>query len=531
MNEEFSDPKPVVINETLLQIGARNGLTESERERLEESEKNGNGIISLSPPDIKVLRLSYMHIRKIDNLQCYTSLQELNLSNNLITKIENLTTLVTLKKLDLSFNQISSFDGLETLVELEELSLFNNQIKKIEGFPILPKLKLLSLGRNKIEDLGELAHLFKLKALRVLTLTENPIREKEIFKLTVLAYLPNLRFLDYARVTAADIIDAKERNSENLNNLQQSDDYERVQQETKKAEEARNQLLRDSFLTKISNLHNSLFRKDSDHNKIRTISEIAEPYLKFTDDLKRTIESFVNEMIVQNRLLDEEESLFNQAYNYISEENRLQMVEIVKDLERRRRVFMESFNTEEEQTNETNESNENKTFLTEIDEIKDELFTEEFSLVDQVTEMIHMYETELDDRMNIINDKIILFFGSIRNLENDYNEKVMDICVRLWEKFSQGAILDVSDEIRSILVDKDSLLTTITQSHEHRTTKLYRRQEDITNMYKRKIEILTSNARQTDLERNRKRIAEISNYISNIATVIAMLEGGDDEND
>ena len=48
MNEEFSDPKPVVINETLLQIGARNGLTEAERERLEESEKSGNGIISLS---------------------------------------------------------------------------------------------------------------------------------------------------------------------------------------------------------------------------------------------------------------------------------------------------------------------------------------------------------------------------------------------------------------------------------------------------------------------------------------------------
>ena len=67
------------------------------------------------------------------------------------------------------------------------------------------------------------------------------------------------------------------------------------------------------------------------------------------------------------------------------------------------------------------------------------------------------------------------YFGNVRNLEMDYNEKVTDICMKLWERFNQGEAVEVSDEIRAILVDKDTLMTTITQSHDHRTTKLYKR--------------------------------------------------------
>lgn len=530
--DELTEPHPVVINETLLQYGARDGLTEAERERLEESEKLGGGSNMLSPPEIKVLRLCYMHIRKIDNLQCYTSLQELYLANNIIAKIENLSVLTTLRKLDLSFNLINDFDGIEALVNLEELSLFKNKIEKLENFPILPKLRLLSLGRNKISDLGEISHLYKLKALRVLTLIDNPIHEKDIYKLTVLAYLPNLHFLDYTRVTQSEVTDAKERHSDQLNQLQQQDDLDKMQQENEKAADARAKLLRDSFLNKVADIHLSLFKKDNDHTKLRTINEIAEPYMRFIDDLKKTVEGFINDIITQYRLLNEEEEQFTDAYTTITEENRLHMVNMIKELERKRRAFMSSLSTEEEAQNETkNDEEENLKFISDIDDVKDKLFELEFSLVDQVSEMIHMYETELDDRMNAINDKIILFFGTVRNLETDYNEKVTDICMKLWERFNQGEAVEVTDEIRSILVDKDTLLTTITQSHEHRTTKLYRRQEEITNMYKGKIEMLTATARQTDLERNRKRIAEISNYMSNINSVIAMLDGGEDVDD
>ena len=531
-DDELTEPHPVVINEALLQFGARDGLTPQERERLEEAEKHENANTCLQPPEVKVLRLTYMHIRKIDNLQCYTALQELNLANNIITKIENLSTLTTLRKLDLSFNLIEDFDGLEALENLEELSLFKNQITKLEKFPTLKKLRLLSLGRNKIADLNEIRYFYKLKGLRVLTLIDNPIHEKDIYKLTVLAYLPGLQFLDYTRVLPSDITDAKERHSDQIANLQTQDNYEMSTEENQRAADARAKLYREAFLNKIVDLHLSLFKKDNDHTKLRTINEIAQPYMQFVDDLSKTVEGFKNDIIAQFRLLNEEEDQFNEAYTIITEKNRLEMVEIVKRLERKRRAFMDSLNTEEEQTNDNaNDDTESIKFIKESEEIRDELYTTEFSLVDQVSEMIHLYESELDDRNNAIIERINSFFGIVRNLETDYNEKITDICMKLWERFNQGEAVEVTDEIRSILVDKDTLLATITQSHEHRITKLYRRQEDIATNYKNRIENMTASAHQTDLERNRRRISEISNYMANIEAAIKALEGGDDEND
>jgi hypothetical protein len=525
-DEELTEPRPVVINETLLLKGARDGLTEPERERYGP---NANP----SPPDVTVLRLTYMHIRKIDNLQSYTALQELYLANNLITKIENLQPLPVLKKLDLSFNLISDFEGLQSLLNLEELSLFKNKVTRLELFPILPRLRLLSLGRNKIAELGELQHLYKLKSLRVLTLIDNPIHEKDIFKLTVLAFLPGLHFLDYARVTASDITDAKERHSDQLNALQQQDYLDRQQQENEKNAEMTAKLNRDAFVHKIADLHQSLFKKDNDHMKLKSISEVAQPYMKFVDDLRKAVDTFVGEMKTQYRLLNEEDQLFQEAYSKVTEDNRLEMIQVIKSIERKRRTFMASLNTEEEQGNEDqNDDAENLKFIQMIDDVKDELFTKEFALVDMVSEMIRAYEGALfDDMLGVINERISSFFNVVRITETEYNDKLTEICMKLWERFNQGEAVEVTDEVRSILVDKDTLLSTITQSHEHRTTKLYRRQEDISGMYKAKMELLVSNVRLNDLERNRKRIAEIANYIQNITRAIQMIDGGDDDND
>lgn len=546
--DELQDPKPCVINENLLQIGIREGLTDAERERLDESKKPGNetpSTLSLSPPDINVLRLNFMHIRKIDNLQCYTGLKELYLANNCITKIENLACLANLTKLDLSFNLIADvdekdqpfnpFEGLECLNNLEELSLFKNRITRLENFPNLPKLRYLSLGRNKISELNEIPHLYKLKSLRILTIVGNPIADKDICKLTVLAYLQNLHFLDYTRVTAADVQDARERHSDQLNQLQQTEDLEKVQRDNEKAQEARAKVYREAFVHKIYDLNVSLFKKDSEHAKLRSVAELAEPYMRFADDLKKTVDAFIDDMLAQSKLLSEEEEQFNTAYNKVTEENRLEMVQMIKRLERKRRKFIESINPEEEQQNEPlpdgeqDPEDESAKFMQEINDAEDELLTTEFALVDMVSEMIRLYETELEERINAIAEKITVFFGNIRNLNSDYNERVSEVCLRLWERLNQGETLEISEEIRGILVDKDALASTIQTSHEYRNTKIYKREESITTSYKQKGDQMIATARQNDLERNRKRIAEISKYIQNTIEVIHSFDDGDDE--
>lgn len=547
-DDELQEPMPCVIKDSLLQIGIREGLTDLERERLEDAKKNGtegHSTLSLSPPDIKVLRLCFMHIRKIDNLQCYTGLTELYLANNCITKIENLTCLPQLVKLDLSFNQITDVDengqrfnpyeGLETLVNLEELSLFKNKLTRLENFPILPKLRYLSLGRNKIAELTEIQNLYKLKSLRVLTIVGNPILEKDIYKMTVLAYLENLHFLDYVRVAVAEVKDARERHSDQLNQLLQSEEVEKASKDNERAQDARAKTLREAFLNKICDLHTSIFKKDNDHEKLRSIPDLAEPLLNFNDGLAKAERSFVDEIIAQAHALNNEEQLFNEAYAKVTEDTRLQMVKIIKALEKERKKFIDKVTSEEEAVNENQQEGESayeqesQEFLEKIQNTEDELLTTEFALVDMVAEMIRTYETELDERINTICEKIAQFFGVVRNINNEYNEKVNEICLKLWERFNQGEAVEVSEEIRSILVDKDAMTSTIQTSHEHRNTKIYKREENITNAYKQRVDQMVATARQNDLERNRKRITEIGNYISNTIDVINSL--GDDEND
>jgi len=539
MDEDvLQEPRPQVIKESLLEIGMKEGFTDAERKKLEAIKQENERRIkeqkapiksSDSPPDIRVLSLCFMHIRKIDNLQAYTNLKELYLANNLITKIENLSSLTSLTKLDLSFNQIcdvdennhpiNAFEGIEGLVNLEELSLFKNGITRLDTFPNFPKLRYLSLGKNKVSELGEIQHLYKLKSLRILTLADNPIAGKDICKLTVLAYLPGLRFLDYSRVTKTDITDAKERHSDQLNQLQQTEDLEKMQKDNERAQDARARTHREAFLNKIADLHLSLFKKDNDHAKIRTITEIAEPYMRFVDDLKKTIEGFINDVITQSRMLKEEEELFQQAYLTVTEQNRLEMVQIVKKLERKRRRFMDLFNHEEDATNDESRDDYNS-FTKDSTLTQDQLMTSEFALIDMVAEMIRFYETELDERFNVISEKIALFFGTVRNLNNDYNEKVNDICLKLLERFNQGEAVEVTEEIRGILVDKDAMMSTIQASHEHRNTKIYKREENIMNMYKQRIDQMIADAKQADLERNRKRIDEFIHYFNEISEAL-----------
>ncbi|EAY02307.1 Leucine Rich Repeat family protein [Trichomonas vaginalis G3] len=540
--EELHEPMPCVIKESLLQIGIREGLTDLERERLDDSQKPGNegkSTMSLSPPDIKVLRLCFMYIRRIDNLQCYTGLKELYLANNCITKIENLAVLTSLTKLDLSFNQINDvddeghpfnpFEGLTPLVNLEELSIFKNKITRLDEFPELPKLRFLSLGRNNISELSEVQNLYKIKSLRILTLVGNPIASKDICKLTVLAYLQNLHFLDYVRVTKNDIQDARERLSDQLNTLQQAEDTDKQYKDRARAEEAQKKTLSDAFLIKISDLNTSLFKGDNDYQKLNTIRELGEPTALFTDDITKATNGFVADIIAQAHSLKMEEELFNSAYKKVTEENQLQMIQVVKRLDRKRRAFLieaskaETMNEEEAQL----EEDESQKIMDEITKTEDELLTSEFALVDMVAEMIRAYELELDERINVITEKIALFFGTLRNLNSEYNEKVNDICMKLWERFNQGEAVEVSDEVRSILVDKDAMTSTIQASNEHRNTKIYKREEGIGNAYKQRIDQMISTAKQNDLERNRKRVAEITKYIQNTIEAIKSADGDD----
>ncbi|NWH56269.1 DRC3 protein, partial [Geococcyx californianus] len=147
--------------------------------------------------DVTELQLSFRNILQIHSLWQFENLTKLQLDNNIIEKIEALESLVHLVWLDLSFNNIEVIEGLDTLVKLQKLSLYSNRISKIEHMDTLRELQVFSIGKNNLTALKDVIYLRRFKNLRALNLAGNPLCDDEQYTLFVIAYLPNLVYLDF----------------------------------------------------------------------------------------------------------------------------------------------------------------------------------------------------------------------------------------------------------------------------------------------------------------------------------------------
>ncbi|CAH8436980.1 unnamed protein product [Schistosoma guineensis] len=115
-------------------------------------------------------------IEKIENLEQFCELRQLNLSYNRICKISGLSTLCQLTVLNISHNCLVSLNGIQSLSNLLVLKVNNNQITSIPKWlpKRLPKLKTIHFHYNQIDTLHQITYLRSLSNLTVFTFEGNP---------------------------------------------------------------------------------------------------------------------------------------------------------------------------------------------------------------------------------------------------------------------------------------------------------------------------------------------------------------------
>ncbi|XP_021966335.1 U2 small nuclear ribonucleoprotein A' [Folsomia candida] len=138
--------------------------------------------------------------------------RELNLRGLKIPMIENLgATLNQFDTIDFSDNDIRKLDNFPLLPRLKNIILNNNRVVRISPtlHEVIPSLESLVLTNNMLQDLGEIDNLSKLQHLTHLTLLFSPVSTKEFFRQYVIFRLPQLKVLDFKKITMKERDEAK----------------------------------------------------------------------------------------------------------------------------------------------------------------------------------------------------------------------------------------------------------------------------------------------------------------------------------
>ncbi|UJR20918.1 hypothetical protein I4U23_024027 [Adineta vaga] len=132
---------------------------------------------------------------------------ELSLRDLKIPLIENLgATLNQFDTIDLTNNDLRKLDGFPYLPKIKTLYLANNRIASIalnlEQY--IPNLDTLILNNNSLQVLTDIDALSTLAKLAHVSFVGNPIAMTKDYRLYVIHILPNLRTLDFNRITGKE---------------------------------------------------------------------------------------------------------------------------------------------------------------------------------------------------------------------------------------------------------------------------------------------------------------------------------------
>uniref|UniRef100_A0A452DYC1 Dynein regulatory complex subunit 3 n=1 Tax=Capra hircus TaxID=9925 RepID=A0A452DYC1_CAPHI len=509
------DMEPRVMDDEMLKLAVGEQGPREEAGQLAKQE----GILF---KDVLSLQLDFQNILRIDNLWQFESLQKLQLDNNIIEKIEGLENLTHLVWLDLSFNNIEAIEGLDTLVNLEDLSLFNNRISKIDSLDALVKLQVLSLGNNHIGNLMNVIYLRRFKALRTLSLSGNPVAEDEDYKMFICAYLPDLVYLDFRRLDDHMKELAEMKHQYSIDELKHRENLVQARLEDEQARREELEEHKAAFVEQLNGtfLFDSMYTEDVEGSKLSHLPGVGELLESFTYKDKFVIiclNIFEYGLKQQEKRKAELDNFMECVQEAIQENQEQGKLKIAKFEEK----HLVSLNAIREESELSNIEAKIVQYSEDITELFNVLMTLEMQLMEQLEETINMFER------NII-DLVGLFVENCRDLENHHHEKLLEIAINILEKIVKGEMdEDLPDDVRSLFVDKDTIVNAVGASHDIHLLKIDNREDELVTRVNSWCTHLLDKIHKDEIMRNRKRVKEINQYVDHVQSELDSLECGD----
>ncbi|EDW03562.1 GH10435 [Drosophila grimshawi] len=532
--EDVYFPEPGIINLDMIRTSYLAEGERGETSRLHQLE-------SVVLERIKMLRLEFKNILRIDHLWVLPNLTKLCLNCNKIEVIEHIGMLTALKELNLSFNYITKIENLDTLVNLEVLSLFSNRITKIENLETLEKLVILSIGNNLIDVLDGIDRLRFVNSLKVLNLEGNPIAKLPDFPLTqyVTAILPQLNYYKYVFIKAEMREAAQKRFSRELREIEGKQEKEIHGLETEARELAEAERLSSSFVEHLDGdqLYESMWRGDENGRVLMLLGapaqELAEEYGNDVHELTQKIYKLGLERFSER---DAEVKDFMSSLQEGQQElQSLGQKHIEEFLQYRDKAFEEAgtilrqLEAGKEDAPEHLQLCEvmddlNAHFEETLSEMWHNLMAQELHLHEAVEESTLNFERKITRSMSTFVEQAQVYFLQLRDVCEHFSDNMIETVSRfISHKLALQDLDSVPQALRMCIDDRQAVLRIVADMKATHTSRIEDREDRMATRSKESIETLIAKLTKEEVERHRAKILEINSFMEMMTEAMANL--------
>ncbi|XP_015523196.2 dynein regulatory complex subunit 3 [Neodiprion pinetum] len=477
--------------------------------------------------EVTEIRIEFLNILNIDHLWLMPNLVKLKLSNNKIERIVNLDVLINLKELDLSFNHIETMENLNHLKCLEILLLYENQISLIQGIDDLNELTIFSIGNNNIADWHHVMYLRKFKKLRSLNVSGNSCMEKEGYLNYLIAFIPQLIYLQYKMITDRERQAAADEHYRIISNLLEEEAKEQEKLDKQAAFEENVALLSISYVEYLDDdyLFNKMFEKDKEGNDFLTLSEdarsaYAEYKVKFMELCKDLYELGLAEQIRRSNEIKMFEDLVTKGEDDIQKDSQMMMdeimdrkAEILADVKALMQSMTEELETEvlEEKLDKARQLSEEFSDL--VARTWTKLMHKEVILHDQMEDINEVFKQHMTDMVGSFLEAAQNIFSLMRNLEAEYTDNIAGIASVVMNTSQATEDSKMSPSVTDIIGDKDILNNNLAASHDLHLQIIDGREDRLTSRLNGWLEGKIEKLAENESNRNRQKILEISHFL------------------
>ena len=473
-----------------------------------EKKSSGTAVLAEIIGDATTLRLSFKNVLKIDNLQGFNSLTKLCLDNNIVKEICNLDHLVHLQWLDLSFNNISKIEGLDKLTNLTDLSLFSNRISEVEGLEACTKLQCLSLGNNQISSLDGIVKLRKFKNLHLLNLEGNPVSRESEYRMYVLAYLIELKYLDYAMVVKSEVVSAREQYQDELLDVEEKEQLEEEKAAREAAALETTAKLKAANLAVVETVFSDMFEDDEDNAKLKALPNIGDVLGTFSSEVDAASQQFRQTGLDLDRQKKEELEAFRAAVaklrSYYAGES-VKMIELW--VQTKKRVDRELSLQDRVQNTEITP------YVDKLGVLSNDLMDLEMRQVEQFEEIMNDFDTKYREINHECTEQQTVYFRAVEDCSNNYLRDLTALANDLLDRMAKEELGDdLPEDAANLLIDRDTCMNAITGSHEVHVGKIFKMEEVTRFAEMQHLNETLRELRDEEHERNRSRIMELHDF-------------------